>query len=648
MADASKSGFGLGPRKPELELNKRGPGSFWQRPGTLWWIYLLAMLGSLWFWEGAQQAAQEQIPYSEFLQHLNKNEIKDATLNDQIISGTLSETDPKTHQPRKFFTQRPQDDALAQTLSEHGVKFGVVHETHWLLNFVLNWVLPFGAMFLLWSWFSRRMGNRGLLNLGANRVHIHGDTDVHVSFDDVAGAEEAKEELKEVIDFLKDPARIQSLGGRMPKGVLLVGPPGTGKTLLARAVAGESSVPFFSISGAEFIELFVGVGAARVRELFEQARQKAPCIIFIDELDAVGGARGLGPSLGGHDEREQTLDQLLAEMDGFDPSTGVVVMAATNRPEILDKALLRAGRFDRQIVVDKPDLAARTAILQLHTRKMKIGTDVDLRVVAQRTPGFVGADLANIANEAAIRAVRHGHTVVTMPDFEEAIDRVIAGPEKKHRVMNAEEKHRVAIHESGHTLVAMNVPTGEPLHKVSIIPHGVAALGYTLQLPVEEKFLSTEQQFKDQLAILLGGRVAEALVLGDLSSGAQNDLEHASEIARAMVTQLGMSEKLGPLTYGRRQRLAYLGVESEEERNFSEDTARIIDGEVRGLIEEAQQRARDILSARRTALDALAAALQEREVMDREQVEGLLRALEGHAAAAAPAAPAPGSQASIA
>ncbi len=302
------------------------------------------------------------------------------------------------------------------------------------------------------------------------------------------------------------------------------------------------------------------MGAARVRELFEQARQKAPCIIFIDELDAVGGARGIGPGLGGHDEREQTLNQLLAEMDGFDPSTGVAVMAATNRPEILDKALLRAGRFDRQIVVDKPDLVDRTAILRLHTRSMKIGADVDLRVVAQRTPGFVGADLANIANEAAIRAVRHGHPAVTMPDFEEAIDRVIAGPERKHRVLNEEEKHRVAVHESGHTLVALNVPTGEPLHKVSIIPHGVAALGYTLQLPVEEKFLSTEQQFKDQLAILLAGRVAEALVLGDISSGAQNDLEHASEIARTMVTQLGMSSKLGPLTYGHRQQLAFLGV----------------------------------------------------------------------------------------
>ena len=624
MAEPQKTGFSIGPKRPDLEINKRAPAPFWQRPQNMLWIYVLAMIASLWFWRGAKELAQEQIPYSEFLQRLDKGEVKDAVLTDHVITGTLAEPDTKDHKPRPFVTQRPEDDALAQLLAQHSVKFSVLHQTHWLDTFLFNWVLPFGAMFLLWGWLARRMGSRGLLNLGANRVHIHADTGARVTFDDVAGAEEAKEELKEVIDFLKNPARIQSLGGRMPKGVLLVGPPGTGKTLLARAVSGEAGVPFFNISGSEFIELFVGVGAARVRELFEQARQKAPCIIFIDELDAIGGARGIGPSLGGRDEREQTLNQLLAEMDGFDPSTGVVVMAATNRPEILDKALLRAGRFDRQIVVDKPDLEARTAILGLHTRRMKLGADVDLHVVAQRTPGFVGADLANIANEAAIRAVRHGHSVVTMPDFEEAIDRVIAGPEKKHRVLNEEEKRRVAFHESGHALVALTVPTGEPIHKISIIPRGVAALGYTLQLPVEEKFLSTEQQLKDQLAILLGGRVAEEIVFRDVSSGAQNDLEHASEVARAMVTQLGMSQKLGPLTYGRRRQLAFLGVTGDEERNYSEDTARLIDAEVRGLVDEGQKRARAILSARRPALDALAAALEEFEVIDREEVERLV------------------------
>jgi cell division protease FtsH len=625
VADARKSGFDLTPKKPKVEINKSHSGKFWQRPSNLWWLYIVGMLASLWLWEGAQNTLQEQIPYSEFLRDLDSGKVKDATLSDQTISGTLTEIDPTTHRPREFDTQKPDDDALAQLLAQHNVTFTVVHQSHWLLSFLLNWVLPFGALFLFWSWLGRRMGSRGLLRLGADRIHIHAETGVKVTFADVAGADEAKEELKEIIDFLKDPSRIRGLGGHMPKGALLVGPPGTGKTLLARAVAGEAGVPFFSITGSEFIELFVGMGAARVRELFEQARQKAPCIIFIDELDAVGGARGIGGRFGGNDEREQTLNQLLSEMDGFDPSTGVVVMAATNRPEILDKALLRAGRFDRQIVVDKPDLAGREAILRLHTQGMKLAERVDLRVVAQRTPGFVGADLANIANEAAIRALRHGHTAVAMPDFEEAIDRVIAGPEKKHRVLNAEEKHRVAVHESGHTLVSLTVPTGEPLHKVSIIPHGVAALGFTLQLPVEEKFLSTGQQFKDQLAILLGGRVAEELAFGDMSSGAQNDLEHATGIAHAMVTQLGMSEKLGPLTYGRRRQLAFLGVSEEEERNYSEDTARMIDGEVRALIEEAHKRARDILTTRRAALSALAAALEEREVLDRAQVEQVLR-----------------------
>jgi cell division protease FtsH len=414
----------------------------------------------------------------------------------------------------------------------------------------------------------------------------------------------------------------------MPKGILLAGPPGTGKTLLARAVAGEAKVPFFSIAGSEFVEMFVGVGAARVRELFEQAREKAPCIIFIDELDAIGGARGVGPGIGGHDEREQTLNQLLSEMDGFDSSVGVVVLAATNRPEILDKALLRAGRFDRQIIVDKPDLKAREAILKLHSNRIKMSNEVDLLVVAQRTPGFVGADLENIANEAAIGAVREGHDEVTMEDFEAAIDRIVAGPEKKHRVLSSEEKRRVAYHESGHTLVAVTVPTGEPIHKVSIIPRGVAALGYTMQLPVDEKFLSTKNELKDQIAILLGGRVAEEIVFGDISSGAQNDLERASEIVRAMACQFGMSDKLGPLTYGKRQQLVYLGVQGQEERNYSEETARLIDGEVRCLVEEGHERATRIITEKRTILDTLAELLQEKEVLSGEEVDRVISKVE--------------------
>lgn len=625
-AERSK-GFGIGKRDPDIEINKPAPGGFWRQPGFTALLYVAFVLVSLWVWRATEQVPEQEIPYSEFVQHLNKGEIKGAVIGDTAVHGTLTTDDAKTHQPRRFVTVPPPDSTLAKALDAQHVSYSVHHESNWLSNFLFGWVLPFGMVFLLWTWMGRRMGGaaRGFLNLG-DRVRIHAKTGAKVTFDDVAGAAEAKEELQEVIQFLKDPTRIQRLGGRMPKGILLLGAPGTGKTLLARAVSGEAGVPFFDISGSEFIEMFVGVGAARVRELFEQARQKAPCIVFIDELDAIGGARGIGPRFGGHDEREQTLNQLLTEMDGFDPSSGVAVMAATNRPEILDKALLRAGRFDRQIVVDKPDLEARAAILKLHARKIPLAADVDLRVIAQRTPGFVGADLANVANEAAIRAVRRDGDAVTMGDFEEAIDRIIAGPEKKHRLIGAAEKQRIAIHESGHALVAVSVPTAPPVHKVSIIPHGVAALGFTLQLPVEEKFLSTEAELKDQLTILLGGRVAEALVLGDTSSGAANDLERASDIARNMVTRLGMSSKLGPLAYGKQQQLAFLGVASQEERNYSDETATLIDSEVKRLIESEQSRAREILTKDRAVLDALVAALMEKEVIDTDELARIVNA----------------------
>jgi len=466
-------------------------------------------------------------------------------------------------------------------------------------------------------------GTQSFLNLG-NKIHIHQDTQAKITFNDVAGADSAKQELNESIDFLKTPEKFQRLGGRMPKGVLLVGPPGTGKTLLARAVSGEAQVPFFNISGSEFIELFVGVGAARVRELFEQARNQAPCIIFIDELDAIGRTRGGPVMIGGHDEREQTLNQLLTEMDGFDPSVGVVVMAATNRPEVLDKALLRSGRFDRQIVVDKPDLRDRIEILKLHTKGLTLAKDIDLSIVAKRTPGLVGADLANIANEAAIMATRVGHDKVEREDFESAIDRILAGPEKKNRVLNPEEKRRVAFHEAGHAMVAEHVPTGQPVHKISIIPRGVSALGFTLQLPVEEKFLSTEDELKDQLAILLGGRISEEIVLGSISTGAQNDLEKASEIARSMVCNLGMSKKMGPLTYGKRQQLQFLETEVSEYRNYSDETARLIDTEIMALVEEAETRAREIITANRPALEKLANLLQEKEVISRDEMLELL------------------------
>ena len=624
--------FGNG-KKPEIEINKTTNEKFWQSPNFTFWLYLIFILISYQFYQGYQQAKQQEIPYSEFLTHVQNHEVVEAVVTDRVITGTLTLTDEKTGEPRRFITVPLMwNNDLAMTLEKQGVKYTVRQNTNWLGKFLVNWVLPFGLLFLFWGWMARRMGSmgQGVLNIG-NKIHIHPDNHPKVTFDDVAGAEEAKQELKESVDFLKDPSQIQELGGRMPKGVLMVGPPGTGKTLLARAVAGESEVPFFAISGSEFIEMFVGVGAARVRELFEQARQKAPCIIFIDELDAIGRARGAGSAMGGHDEREQTLNQILTEMDGFDPSTGVVVMAATNRPEILDKALMRAGRFDRQVLVDKPDLRDRQAILKLHAAKLQMGDDIDLTVIAQRTPGFVGADLENICNEAAIQALRRKAKSVSMKDFEAAIDRIIAGPEKKHRALNPEEKHRVAFHESGHALVAETVPTGEPVHKVSIIPRGIAALGYTMQLPVDEKFLSTEAELKDQIAILLGGRVAEEIVFGDISSGASNDLERASEIARSMITRLGMSKKLGPITYGNRQELQYLGIQGPEERNFSEATARMIDEETRQIVEEQHQQAVAILTGKRKVLDALAARLEEKEVISGEEVKEVMAQVEATA-----------------
>ena len=620
-----KPSMELDKKKPGVEINKPPDPGFWQRPDVRLALYVL-LFSLLWFWwQSDLGVAREQIPYSEFLKYLEHDQVDKVLVGDDIIQGTLKEKDQKTGQPKMVVTVPLANNELAAKLEKHGVEYAVRHDSRWLAS-VLSWVLPFMLLFLFWGWMGRRMSGAagGFLNVGG-KMRIHADTSLAVTFDDVAGAEEAKEELKESIEFLRDPTRIQRLGGHMPKGVLLLGSPGTGKTLLARAVSGEAGVPFFNISGSEFIEMFVGVGAARVRDLFQQARDKAPCIIFIDELDGIGRTRGGPVMMGGHDEREQTLNQLLTEMDGFDPSIGVVVMAATNRPEVLDKALLRAGRFDRQIVVDKPDLAAREAILKLHARKLTLAEDVELSVVAQRTPGFVGADLANICNEAAILAVRHDHQAVTMADFEAAIDRVIAGPEKKHRVMNAQEKRRVAFHESGHALVALTVPTGEPVHKISIIPRGAAALGYTLQLPVAEKFLSTRDELRDQLVILLGGRVAEELVFTDISSGASNDLERASEIARDMVTRLGMWDALGPLTYGRRQQSLYLGGDYVEEKNYSDNTAEQIDAAVRALVEEAHGRAREILVRRRSALEALAALLQQKEVINGEEAAEILR-----------------------
>jgi len=619
------SGFGnLFKREPELELNKPSDNKangLKQKRIIFFALFLILMLS---LYNSVNEVQRDEISYSQFLKLVQEAKIDKAVVTERFITGIIKSDDPK-ESGKHFVTVPLWQNDLAQMLAQNKVDFVVRSGESWLSNMFFNWIIPFLIIALIWSWIMRRAtaGAQSFLNLG-NKVRIHQDTQTHVTFADVAGADSAKQELKESIDFLKAPEKIQRLGGRMPKGVLLVGPPGTGKTLLARAVSGEAKVPFFNISGSEFIELFVGVGAARVRELFDQARSKAPCIIFIDELDAIGRSRGGPVVMGGHDEREQTLNQLLTEMDGFDTSVGVVVMAATNRPEVLDKALLRAGRFDRQIVVDKPDMQDRIEILKLHTKAIPMAENVDIAVVAKRTPGLVGADLANIANEAAIMAVRVGHSKVEMEDFEAAIDRILAGPEKKNRVLNPDEKRRVAFHEAGHAMVAENVPTGQPVHKISIIPRGVSTLGFTLQLPVEEKFLSTEDELKDQIAILLGGRIAEEMALGSISTGAQNDLEKASDIARNMVCSLGMSKKLGPLTYGKRQQLQFLETEVSEYRNYSDETARVIDTEIMSLVEEGENRARKIITANKAALEKLANLLQEKEVINREEMIALL------------------------
>jgi cell division protease FtsH len=622
-----KTNFHVSPKKPDIDVNKPPENKFWLKQGPFAVWYFIVMVILFYFFQSTIQVKKEEIPYSQFQQYLAQNQIAECVIREKFIAGTLRLTDEKSGKPRRFVTIPLYNSDLARDLEKHEVKYSVAVESHFLQNLLFNWVIPFAIIFLLWGFLARKMGSAGMnfLNIGKNKAHIHAETEQKVTFKDAAGVDEAKQELSEVIEFLRNPEHFQRLGGHMPKGVLLVGPPGTGKTLLARAVSGEAGVPFFNISGSDFVEMFVGVGAARVRDLFEQARAKAPCIIFIDELDAIGRQRGGPVVMGGHDEREQTLNQLLVEMDGFDTSKGVVVLSASNRPEVLDKALLRSGRFDRQIVVDKPDLKGRVEILKLHTHELKLAPDVDLEIIARRTPGFVGADLANVANEAAILAARTNREAITTADFEAAIDRVIAGPEKKSSTLSPEEKHRVAYHESGHTLVAELVPTGEPVHKVSIIPRGIGALGYTLQVPEKEKFLATKNELFDQVAILLGGRVAEEIVFGDISTGAQNDLERASELARNMICTYGMSEKLGPLTFGKKNRALFLGTEFSEEKNYSEETARQIDAEVKAVIQNNYEGAGNLLKENRPTLDALASILEEKEVLSGEEVRAIVK-----------------------
>jgi cell division protease FtsH len=582
------------------------------------WYFIAAGLMLMLFQSYLAEPQRDNIPYSQFKQMVQEDRVFNLVIGSERIRGEMK--DEKTP-GKSFMTIRVEDPGLIQLLDQKGINYRGHAENKWVGLF-LSWLIPMGLLILFWSLLMRRMsgGPQGVLSVGKARVKIMAEKDVGISFEDVAGIDEAKGELQEIVSFLKTPEKFQRLGGKIPKGVLLVGAPGTGKTLLAKAVAGEAGVPFFSMSGSEFVEMFVGVGAARVRDLFGQAKEHAPCIIFVDELDALGKARGLNP-MGSHDEREQTLNQLLVEMDGFDSNAGVIIMAATNRPEILDPALLRPGRFDRHVAIDKPDIRGREAILRIHTREVRLGPEVDITKIATMTPGFVGADLANLVNEAALCAARRNRDHVTMADFQEAADRIIGGLEKKNRAMNPHEKEVVAYHESGHALVAMIVPLVDPVHKVSIIPRGIGALGYTQQLPTEDRYLMTRQELVNRLQVLLGGRVAEEIVFGDISTGAQNDLQRATDIARSMVMEYGMSEELGPLTYTTHQRSPYLDMGSRSsEREFSELTAQKIDEEVSRIVTQAHEKVILTLQEHRESLECLARTLLEREVMEGEEL----------------------------
>jgi len=594
---------------------------------------LLAIVMVQQWWQQAQTI--EVVPYSEFEQMLADDRIEEVMVSDSRITGKLKSPD-KTG--KKVAVANLVQPELAERLSKFGVKYTRVQESTFLRD-VLSWVLPALVFFGVWYLLVRRMAGQqglggGFMALGKSRAKVYVEKQTGVTFVDVAGVDEAKAELREVVEFLKDPKKYGRLGARVPKGVLLVGPPGTGKTLLARAVAGEAGVPFFSISGSEFVEMFVGVGAARVRDLFEQARQKAPAIIFIDELDALGRARG-AYGIGGHDEKEQTLNQLLVELDGFDSSSGLVLLAATNRPEILDPALLRAGRFDRQVLVDRPERAGRVQILTVHSKKIKLAADANLEQVAALTPGFTGADLANLVNEAALLATRRGAEAVSLRDFTEAIERLVAGLEKRNRVLNPTERRVVAHHELGHAMVAMALPGTDPVHKVSIIPRGVGALGYTIQRPTEDRFLMTREELENKMAVLLGGRAAEEVVFAHLSTGAADDLAKVSDIARSMVMRYGMVKNLGNVAYEEEQ-VPFLGG-VQKKREFSEATAREIDVAVRDIVKGAYDKALGILSKERKLLENWAQRLLEKETLVEVELDELRRAIAPRPALAQPA-----------
>jgi len=592
------------------------------RPTALWWFLgVLLLLGigqALFLTPGGRQ-----IPYSEFKGMVRGGQVAEVAVGDTHIRGVL-----KTAEQGQgaFSTTRIEDPKLLEELEQAGVKYSGEVVSRWLPE-VLGWVVPILLLIGLWTFFFRRIGGAegGVMSFARSKAKIYSEDDVKVSFQDVAGVDEAAQELREIVEFLKTPRKYTNLGGKIPKGVLLVGPPGTGKTLLARAVAGEAKVPFFSLSGSEFVEMFVGVGAARVRDLFSQAEAKAPCIVFIDELDALGKARVQSP-MGSHEEREQTLNQLLAEMDGFDPRKAIIIMAATNRPEVLDPALMRPGRFDRQVLVDKPDIRGREAVLRIHVKNVKLSPEVDLTKIAARTAGFAGADLANLVNEAALLAARRDKTAVDMRDFDEAIDRLIAGLEKK-RVINQKEREIIAYHESGHAIIASALPGMDPVHKISIVARGFGALGYTMQLPTEDRYLMQKQDLMNQMAVLLGGRSAEEEALGEISTGAQNDLQRASDLARSMVTEWGMSDRMGVVHFEPTRRNRFLDVPLPAERGpYSEDTAQLIDAEVKQLITHAHQEARRILREQRELLERVTRRLLEQEVMEGEELRAMIAA----------------------
>lgn len=584
---------------------------------ALWLVIGLLMIALFHFFNKPQQMTRA-IPFSDFLDQVESGQVSDILIQDEEISGHY-------RNGGAFKTYAPEDPDLLRTLRNQGVRIEVKppERTSWYMNLLISW-FPMLLLLGVWIFFMRQMQSGGskALAFGKSRARLQTDHRRKATFRDVAGVDEAKEELVEIIDFLKDPQKFQRLGGKIPKGVLLMGPPGTGKTLLARAIAGEADVPFFSISGSDFVEMFVGVGASRVRDLFEQGKKHAPCIIFIDEIDAVGRHRGAGLG-GGHDEREQTLNQLLVEMDGFESNEGVILVAATNRPDVLDPALLRPGRFDRQVIVPRPDVRGREEILKVHARNVPLGKDVDIHVLARGTPGFSGADLENLVNEAALTAARKGKKVVEMVDFENAKDKVMMGSERRSMIISEEEKRITAFHEAGHALIAKLLPGTDPIHKVTIIPRG-RALGLTQQLPIDERHTYGREYLLNNLAILMGGRAAEQVVLKQMTTGAGNDIERATELARKMVCEWGMSERLGPLSFGKREEQIFLGREIAQHKDYSEETAEIIDEEVHRLVVESFERAKALLEKNIDKLYALAEALLEREVVDGVEIDRIL------------------------